>query len=219
MIRTAIIEDDPRIAADIAEVIRQADDVELVASAGSVATGCKLIDEGGFDVLVCDLGLPDGDGTTLIRKAAAQYPDIDILVLTMFADHHKVLDAIRAGARGYLLKDQKLGECVAAIREVRKGGSPISPIIARLLLKELSPPETVQKAVPALTNEEQLSEREKETLHLLSRGFTYSECAELMGISQHTVGTHVKHIYRKLEVNSRAEAVFEASNRGMLDIR
>ena len=71
MIRTAIIEDDPRIAADIAEVIRQADDVELVASAGSVATGCKLIDEGGFDVLVCALGLPDGDGTTLIRKAAA----------------------------------------------------------------------------------------------------------------------------------------------------
>ncbi len=215
MIRTAIIEDDPRIAADIAEVIRQADDVELVASAGSVATGCKLIDEGGFDVLVCDLGLPDGDGTTLIRKAAAQYPDIDILVLTMFADHHKVLDAIRAGARGYLLKDQKLGECVAAIREVRKGGSPISPIIARLLLKELSPPEAVQTT----TIEEQLSEREKETLHLLSRGFTYSECAELMGISQHTVGTHVKHIYRKLEVNSRAEAVFEASNRGMLDIR
>ena len=156
--------------------------------------------------------MPDGDGTTLIRKAAGQYPDVDILVLTMFADHHKVLDAIRAGARGYLLKDQKLNECVAAIREVRKGGSPISPIIARLLLKELSPQELVRES----TSEEQLSEREKETLHLLSRGFTYSECAELMGISQHTVGTHVKHIYRKLEVNSRAEAVFEASNRGML---
>ena len=107
-------------------MIRQADDVELIASAGSVATGCKLIDDGGFDVLVCDLGLPDGDGATLIRKAAAQYPDIDILVLTMFADHHKVLDAI---GDLYLL-----GHPLRASFTAHKSGHALNNALARELL-------------------------------------------------------------------------------------
>lgn len=136
---------------------------------------------------------------------------IDIMVLTMFADHQKVLNAIRAGARGYLLKDQPLENCVDAIREIREGGSPISPIIARLVFRELQPP-----TAPVEQMAEALSNRELETLNLLSRGFSYSESAEIMNISAHTVASYIKHIYRKLEVNSRAEAVFEASSRGIL---
>ena len=151
------------------------------------------------------------------------------MVLTMFADHHKVLAAIKAGARGYVLKDQSLDDCVSAIREVFKGGSPISPIIARLLLNDLGlGQQLVAGTMPGIhaRSEAQqaghmpvnpLSDREVEALNLLSRGFTYVECADLLGISPHTIGTHVKNIYRKLEVTSRAEAVFEASSLGILD--
>ncbi len=209
--KVAVVEDDPPVLADICAAIELADDMELVASATNFATGKKLVADGGFDVLVCDLGLPDGDGTNLIRMASKRQNEIDIMVLTMFADHQKVLNAIRAGARGYLLKDQPLENCVNAIREIRAGGSPISPIIARLVLKQLQP---ASAPVEQLT--EALSNRELETLNLLSRGFSYSESAEIMDISAHTVATYVKHIYRKLEVNSRAEAVFEASSRGIL---
>jgi DNA-binding NarL/FixJ family response regulator len=237
MIRVAIIEDDPLVRASLNEAFAQADGLAAIGQAQSVAEGTALVEAGGYDVLICDLGLPDGDGTGLVGLSAARYPAADVLVLTMFADHHKVLAAIRAGARGYLLKDQITTDCIAAIKEVRAGGSPISPIIARLLLVELGlKKDGAEQARPqrgqdhksavasgppavSLASEEPavLSNREVETLHLLARGFTYAECADLLGISPHTVGTHVKHIYRKLEVSSRAEAVFEAASLGLLD--
>ncbi|MEO9633428.1 MAG: response regulator transcription factor [Parasphingorhabdus sp.] len=209
--KVAVVEDDPPVLTDICKAIERAEDMELVDSATNFVSGKQLVANGGFDVLVCDLGLPDGDGTNLIKMASERQNKIDIMVLTMFADHQKVLNAIRAGARGYLLKDQPLENCVDAIREIRAGGSPISPIIARLVLKQLQP-----QSRPEDQLAEALSNRELETLNLLSRGFSYSESAEIMNISAHTVATYVKHIYRKLEVNSRAEAVFEASNRGIL---
>lgn len=209
--KVAVVEDDPPVLTDICKAIEHAEDMELVDSATNFVSGKQLVANGGFDVLVCDLGLPDGDGTNLIKMASERQNKIDIMVLTMFADHQKVLNAIRAGARGYLLKDQPLENCVDAIREIRAGGSPISPIIARLVLKQLQP-----QSRPEDQLAEALSNRELETLNLLSRGFSYSESAEIMNISAHTVATYVKHIYRKLEVNSRAEAVFEASSRGIL---
>jgi DNA-binding NarL/FixJ family response regulator len=212
MIKVAIIEDDLRVQTDLAEVIGASGDMILTGRANSFAEGELLILSGGYDVLVCDLGLPDGDGAQLIRQSALAHPAADILVVTMFADHHKVIDAIKSGARGYVLKDQRLKKCVPAIREIRAGGSPISPIIARLLLKELQQPRGDQLEPLA----EPLTERELETLHLLARGFTDAESGDILGISPHTIGTYVKNIYRKLEVRSRAEAVFEASNRGLL---
>jgi DNA-binding NarL/FixJ family response regulator len=225
MIRVIIIEDDPSVLERFHTVLAPWDDLRIIGQAATKADGSALITAGGFDVLVCDLGLPDGDGTDLVRQSAGQFPKADIMVLTMFADHHKVLAAIKAGARGYLLKDQSLEDCVGAIREVCSGGSPISPIIARLLLNELgighaqTQRDRQLKKSPSTDTEtgSPLSEREVEALNLLSRGFTYAECADLLGISPHTVGSHVKNIYRKLEVSSRAEAVFEASSLGILD--
>lgn len=211
MIRTAIIEDDPDMLERLGRAIRSSDDISVTATAHDAATGHRLIAEGGFDVLLCDLGLPDGDGINLIREASALYPNVDIMVVTIFADQRKVLDSIRAGARGYILKDQRLEDCVDAIRQVREGGSPISPIIARQLLQRLQPEKTDPQGNITLT------EREVQVLRILSRGFSITECAEMLDISPFTVGTHVKNIYRKLEGSSRAEAVFEATSRGILD--
>jgi DNA-binding NarL/FixJ family response regulator len=212
MIRTAMIEDDPATMRRMEQAIAASGDVVVVAKALDALTGGALIKAGGFDVLLCDLGLPDGDGITLIRQAASLYPEADILVVTLFADQRNVIKCIEAGARGYLVKDQKIERCVDAIRDIRAGGSPISPIIARQLLQRIKPDILAKEDSAVVT----LTVRENHILRILSRGFSYAECADLLEISPHTVGTHVKNIYRKLEVSSRAEAVFEATSLGML---
>ena len=212
MIRTAIIEDDPTTIDLLRSAIDPADDIEIVAVARNVGGGLSLIEAGGYDVLLCDLGLPDGSGITLIRASALRHPAADIMVITIFADQANVLASVKAGARGYLLKDEQFADCVEDIRNIRRGGSPISPIIARQLLAQLQPGNA-----DAMPQWEGLSPREHEVLNLLARGFSNPEIAELLAISKLTVGTHVKNIYRKLEVNSRSEAVFEASSRGIMN--
>ncbi len=211
MIKVAIIEDDPAMCDLLRNAVEACDDMMVTGTADNVARASGMIEAGGYDVLLCDLGLPDGSGTTLIRQEALTGRDTDILVITIFANQNKVLDAIRAGARGYLLKDERIEDCMEAIRNIRRGGSPISPIIARQLLGRISPG-PVELASP-------LSEREFEVLNLLARGFSNADCAEILTVSANTIGTHVKNIYRKLEVNSRAEALFEASSQGLLERR
>ncbi|WP_066583654.1 response regulator [Sphingomonas pruni] len=213
MIRVAIIEDDPATIDLLRSAIEPAENIEIAAVARNVMTGVKLIAAGGYDVLLCDLGLPDGSGIALIRESATRYPAADVIVITIFADQAKVLDSIKAGARGYLLKDEQFADCVEGIREIRRGGSPISPIIARQLLLQIHP--ATRATIAPL--KEGLSPRELEILNLLARGFSNIEIGELISISKLTVGTHVKNIYRKLEVNSRSEAVFEASSRGIMN--
>lgn len=211
MIRVAIIEDDAQTRARLCEVIGAAEDIELVGVAATAADGRALIATGGYEVLLCDLGLPDGDGVDLIRAEADLQRNVDIMVVTLFADQGKVLDTIRAGARGYVLKDETLNECVEAIRAIRAGGSPISPIIARQLLgqvKAFSPSEPGGDVA--------LSDREIEVLNLLKRGFSYVESGDILGVTGNTIGAHVRNIYRKLQVNSRSEAVFEAVQQGII---
>lgn len=212
MINVAVIEDDPVMRDFLCAAITACDDMRLVSSASHVAGASVMIAAGGYDVLLCDLGLPDGSGIDLIRQEVTTGRDTDILVVTMFANQRNVLDAIRAGARGYLLKDEQIEDCIDAIRNISNGGSPISPIIARQLLKEINP-ETVDgsKALPA-----PLTSREYEVLRLLSKGLSNADCADVLSISSNTVGTHIKSIYRKLEVNSRTEALYEASSQGLL---
>lgn len=214
MIRTAIIEDDLAIIERLQNAIESCDDVQIIAIAHNASDGMALITAGGFDVLLCDIGLPDGNGIDLIRAASKNYPDSDIIVITIFADQSKVLSSIKAGARGYILKDEKLDDCVSYIRDIQKGGSPISPMIARQLLRQLRPNTDVVET--PLANS--LSAREAEVLNLLARGFTYAEISGFLSISVQTVGTYVKRLYNKLEVKSRSEAVFEASSRGIIDV-
>jgi DNA-binding NarL/FixJ family response regulator len=217
MIRVAIIEDDPRMSARLVAAINAADAMTVTATASSYREGVGLIEAGGYDVLLCDLGLPGGSGIDLIEAETATGRDTDILVITLFGDHSKVLDSIRAGARGYLLKDETIHDFVTAILEIKRGGSPISPIIARQLLSQVQPKPT-GPATPLEKNPvSPMSDREYEVLNLLARGFSYQDCAGILSVSVNTIGTHVKNIYRKLAVNSRAEAIFEASSHGLLN--
>jgi DNA-binding NarL/FixJ family response regulator len=213
MIKVAVIEDDPVLLSRFCDAINATQDMSVVNTANSFAVGLGLIDAGGYDVLLSDLGLPDGDGTILIAKESAMGRDTDILVITQFADQKKVLDSIRAGARGYLLKDQRIESFIEAIAEIRRGGSPISPSIARQLINQMGVGVPAAQA-PKLVSP--LSERETEVLQILSRGFSYQECAGVLKVSANTIGFHVKNIYRKLEVNSRAEALFEATTQGLI---
>lgn len=217
VIRTAIVEDDPTVIDRLSNILALETDIVITAAARNFAEGSKLVKAGGFDVLLCDLGLPDGSGINLIREAARLYPTIDIMVITIFADQEKVLESIKAGARGYLLKDERLEECGAQIREIVRGGSPISPMIARQLLRQFQPVAAAAAATPD-KRAELLTPRELEVLNLLSRGFSYAEIGGILSLSTQTIATYVKSIYRKMEVNSRSEAVFEASNMGLLNM-
>ena len=172
------------------------------------------------DVLLVDLGLPDISGIEVIRHASQTLPKCECMVVTVFGDEEHVLASIEAGAAGYLLKDASEESFLSGIRELINGGSPISPIIARRLLKRFhaDAPQT-NVPMPATDDENSnvtLSEREREILLLASKGFNYPEMGKLMGISPHTVTSHVKKIYRKLAVHSRGEAVFEANRMGLI---
>lgn len=212
MIRIIIVEDDPVTLGRIEHSLVGLEDMTVVGTATNVAQSHPLIAAGGYDVLLCDLGLPDGNGIDVIRASSIANPEADIIVITVFAEQVKVLNSIKAGARGYLLKDENLEGCAVRIREVRAGGSPISPIIARQLLRQLAPATASDEPEVALTP------RETEVLNMLARGFSYGEIADILHLSAQTIATHVKNLYRKLEVRSRSEAVFEASSRGIISL-
>lgn len=212
MIRIIIVEDDPVTLGRIEQSLIGLEDMNVIGTASNVGQSQPLIAAGGYDVLLCDLGLPDGSGIDVIRASSMANPEADIIVITVFAEQAKVLNSIKAGAHGYLLKDENLDGCAERIREVRAGGSPISPLIARQLLRQLAP-------APASDGPEiALTPRETEVLNMLARGFSYNEIADILHLSAQTIATHVKNLYRKLEVRSRSEAVFEASSRGIISL-
>jgi len=221
--RVLLVEDDPRTRDRLAEVVRSQPRLALVADVETFAEGRDAIEARAPEVLLTDLGLPDGDGTDLIRLALARDPETLCMVVTVFGDERHVLAAIEAGALGYLLKDARPGELATSILEMLEGGSPISAAIARHLLRRLHPtdappPAAEPSAAAAGGPQPRLSGREQEVLGLVVKGFTYPEIAELLGVSRHTVTTHVRGIYRKLSVSSRGEAVYEALQLGLVKL-
>jgi DNA-binding NarL/FixJ family response regulator len=213
MVTIAIIEDDPAVLQRMTEILATDAGLQLVATAANFSDARAMIAQGGFEVLLCDLGLPGGDGIDIIREVAQTFPTVDVLVVTVFANQARVLESIKAGARGYILKDDQLDRFNEHIHNISNGGSPISPMIARQVLKQLAP--EARKSDPEAPS---LSQRETEVLNLLARGFSYDEIAGILSLSAQTVPTYVKRLYRKLGVNSRSEAVFEGASRGMIDV-
>ena len=210
-ISVLVVEDEPEFLRLYCEAITREPDFRLAGAVSTLSAAMALVEQAVPDVLVVDLGLPDGNGADLIRRAVKRRPDCDALVLTVFGDDQHVIDAIEAGATGYLLKDSPVGELARCIRELRAGGAPISPSIARRLLARMrAPAEKPAAQVSPLT------EREAEILQLVAKGLSFAEVGAALEISAHTVVAHVKKIYRKLSVHSRGEAVFEATQLGLL---
>jgi DNA-binding NarL/FixJ family response regulator len=210
-----VVEDELATRHYFEDAVRDCGGLRLVGAAGTLADGLRLLRREAPDVVLVDLGLPDGSGLELIHAARSLSADTQSLVVTVLGDERTVLTAIEAGARGYLLKDAEPGDLARSVLDLLAGGSPISPAIARHLLarfQETGPSAKAEVAGP------QLTEREREVLDLVVKGLSYAEIAESLGISCNTTSTHVRHIYRKLEVRSRGEAVFEAIQRGLVTI-
>ena len=226
-----IVEDDPRLRTSFADAVRGASDLRLAGTAGDLADGLRLLIETAPDVLLVDIGLPGGSGIALIAHAHQHLPQCEVMVVTVFADEQSVLACIEAGATGYLLKDACDVDIVQQIRLLCGGGSPISPAIARRLLTRVSGrsamPAAMQDAeagaqanaqpsAQASARPSALSAQERMVLSLSAKGYNYEEIAGLMKLSHHTVETYVKRIYRKLQVHSKTEAVYEARKLGLM---
>lgn len=207
--RVMLVEDDEPTLARLEGAVRACPDLHLAASCTSLAEAYLLIRRSPLDVALIDLDLPDGSGIDLIRAIATQSPRTESMVITIFGDESHVIGAIEAGAKGYLLKDAEGGDIARAIIDLMQGGSPISAAIARHILRRM------QAGAVAATRVT-LTARETQVLQLVAKGFSSAEIAGLLGISLQTVISHVKAIYRKLEVHSRAEAVFEAIQIGLI---
>jgi len=214
-----IVEDEPEFRMRFKQIVESEPTLELVGVAANKREAQELIDRSKFDVMLIDLGLPDGNGTDLIRQVSAKRPDVDIMVVTVFGDEQHVVSAIEAGATGYILKDSTAADVVSCIRLLRAGGSPVSPVVARSVLRAIrnrmggTGGTTRPGASP---DNNPLSARETEILQLLAKGMSFNEIGEILGISPHTVTAHIKKIYRKLAVHSRGEAVYEATQMGLL---
>lgn len=212
----ALVEDDRATRERLAASVRAQESLRLVAEYQTGAEALAGLASRAPDVLLVDLGLPDMSGLELIRFAAARYPQCDILVISIFGDEANVLAALEAGARGYLLKGSLQHDIAFDIRDIRNGGSPLSPVIARQMLKRLRTPGREPLPRNSGDDETMLTPREGEILNAISRGFSYAETAQMLGVSVGTVHSFLKRIYRKLAVHSKTEAVFEASRLGLI---
>ena len=220
IVRVMIVEDDPGMLERFAAALVRDPRTRVVEKVRSGREALARLLIATPDVLLVDLGLPDIHGTEVIRFAARNLPECDIMVVTVFGDERNVIASIESGATGYVLKDCSDSDLIARVLELRAGGSPMSPGIARIVLNQMRNGGIAARAGERRgTGDDASSEltaRETDVLRLLSRGYTYSEVGDRLGISVHTVTSHIKNCYRKLAVHSGTAAVTRAAELGLL---
>lgn len=227
-IRVFVVEDQTKILKNQLKLLEGSTELTIIGTALSGETGLEEVRKLKPDVLLLDLGLPRMSGIDVTRAVKAEVPDVEILIFTIFDEEDKVLEAVKAGASGYLLKGTPADKMVEAIKEVHAGGTVIQPSLARRLLKHFrvgeAPPAAPSAAspAPAAPLEEgegkKLSARETEILQLIAKGVSNSEAATMLNLSKATIRTHLEHIYRKLEVTNRVEAVTEGLRKGLIQM-
>ena len=207
MIRVLVADDHPIVRQGLVGVLSDEDDLEVVGEAGSgreaVAAAARLRP----DVVLLDLEMDDVDGVEAIPQLRSVHPSVEVLVFTAYDTDERVLGAIRAGARGYLLKGASSDEIARAIRSIATGGSYLEPRVAGKLLAEVNAPRRASST---------LSEREREVLRLVADGLPTKQIASNLSISERTVKFHVNSIFHKLGADNRAQAVALAAQRGLL---
>lgn len=236
-IRVFVVEDQTRILKNQLRLLESHQDIEIVGTALSGEAALEDVPRLNPDVLLLDLGLPRMSGIDVTRQVKAQWPQVEILIFTIFDEEDKVLEAVKAGASGYLLKGTPADKIIEAIKEVRAGGTVIQPSLARRLLRHfrvepdaspvptepLPPAPAAAPEPPAATpaaepQHKPLSARETELLQLIAKGVSNSEAARLLNLSKATIRTHLEHIYHKLEVTNRVEAVTEGIRKGLISV-
>jgi len=209
-----VVEDLPAPAQWLATVLEESFTGIGVDLASNLSEARSALSRRIPEIALIDLGLPDGSGVDLIREIAQQHPQCQCIVTTIYADDRHLFPALRAGAAGYLLKDQPKDRVVAALRGIASGEPPLSPTIAQRLLRVFG-----QDQNDANTKDSPLSSRERETLVLIAKGYKLPEVAEQLGVTRNTAAGFIKSIYRKLNISSRAEATLEAARMGLVDTR
>lgn len=199
IIRLALVEDDAELRRELVVQLRRQADFIVAGDFSDAESAAAALPELRIDVVLTDIQLPGNSGIDLVRRLKPRMEATEFLMLTTFNDDDLIFDALRAGAMGYLLKRNQPQEIAAAIREIEDGGSPMSSSIARKVVGTFRQKDSEDC--------EPLSPRESELLDLLARGRTYKECATALDLSIDTVRTHIRHIYKKLQVHSRHEAV------------
>lgn len=203
-IQVAIVEDNAALGASLRKIIESAAGLECVGVWNSGEDALKKIDAFRPQVVLMDINLPGISGIETTARVKHHLPDTQIIMVTVYRDHDKIFAALKAGASGYLLKRSAPAEVRAAIDDVRAGGAPMSPEIARRVVEAFHTPS--QGSLPEDVN---LTPRETEILELLCEGLANKEIADRLGISNETVRVHLKHIYEKLHVRSRTEAAMK----------
>jgi DNA-binding NarL/FixJ family response regulator len=200
-ITVAIVEDDAPLRASLAGILQRATECRCVGAYASAEDALREIPALLPQVVLMDINLPGMDGVQCVRRLAELVPRAQILMLTVHEDPDSIFESLAAGASGYLLKPVRAAELVAAVKDVYAGGAPMTSNIARKVVKSF------KRAGAEADEAKQLSPRERDVLDYLVKGYSYKEVADQMGISYSTVHTHIEHIYQKLHVQSRAQAV------------
>ena len=200
-ITVSIVEDNDQLRGTLARAISRAEGFRCLSQYGNAEDALEGILKDRPNVVLMDINLPGMNGVECVRKLKQLAPEILVVMLTVYEDTENIFNALASGASGYLLKRTTSSELLDAIRDVQKGGSPMTAHIARKVVQSF------QKAGPSQQATENLSQREQEVLDCLSQGFLYKEIADKLGISYETVHTYVRRIYEKLQVRTRTEAV------------
>ena len=205
-ISVSIVEDDAGVRSALAKLINSSPGFRCVSDHGSAESALDEIPKLKPNVALMDINLPGLSGVECVRRLKPLLPGTQVIMLTVYQNTEHIFNALAAGATGYMLKQTPPAELLVAIKEVNAGGSPMSSHIARKIVQSF------QQSAPASKEMATLSQREAEVLALLAKGFLYKEIAENMSVTYATVHTHIRHIYEKLHVRSRTEAVAKHLN-------
>jgi DNA-binding NarL/FixJ family response regulator len=200
-ITVSIVEDNDQLRGTLARVISRAEGFRCLSQYADAESALEGLPKDPPEVVLMDINLPGMNGVECVRRLKTLTPKTQVVMLTVYEDTENIFNALAAGAAGYLLKRTKSAELLEALREVHRGGSPMTTHIARKVTQSF------QRSGPSSQPTENLSEREQEVLDCLSQGFLYKEIAEKLGISYETVHTYIRRIYEKLQVRTRTEAV------------
>ena len=216
-VRVLLIDDDPHMSRVIAHELLGDLRINLLGEGRSVRDGRRLISEHEFDVMLVDLNLGDGTGFELIERMKIVRPLAEAVVISAMEDEQHALHAFELGATGYLVKNSWFGSFSQAVLQVVNGGASITPNLARRLLSKFEHSQASGQAPRESRGQDKLTEREKAVLKLVASGYTSTAIGTQLFISGQTVNSHIKNIYRKLDVRNRAQAVSFATNRGLLN--